>query len=455
MNGSAADPEGAPEGASAEVRAALAAVFDPGLRADPYGPLAVLREAAPVLYDEESGTRFLTGFADCQAVLAGPDFVVPDGPWLARERPEWAARPAADFFYASLLGTNGAAHERLRGPLTAVFGPRRAVELSAGVEKVVDELLDRFEDATSDGGAADFQALVGYPLPVAVVGELIGVPRAEQERFHRLGRDAARLLEPVRSDEDWRRADTAVTALREYFTGLLRERRARPAEDLASALLARAGAAGPASARRVGERAAGPSGGRERPPAARERPPTESELPLGERELADLLLLVFVAGFETTAGLLGTAVSALLAHPEQAALLRADPGLLPGAVEEALRWDGPVLMTERLAARPTEVGGVAVPAGGSVTAVLGAANRDPRRYPDPDAFLVTRPDVHVLSFGAGPHYCFGAALARLEAAVLLGRLSTRFPRLAPAGPPVRRASACLRSFDVLPLAATG
>ncbi|RAJ38492.1 cytochrome P450 [Kitasatospora sp. SolWspMP-SS2h] len=446
MNGSAADPEGAPGGASAEVRAALAAVFDPALRADPYGPLAVLREAAPVLYDEESGTRFLTGFADCQAVLAGPDFVVPDGPWLAREHPEWAARPAADFFYASLLGTNGAAHERLRGPLTAVFGPRRAAELSAGVEKVVDELLDRFEDATSDGGAADFQALVGYPLPVAVVGELIGVPRAEQERFHRLGRDAARLLEPVRSDEDWRRADTAVTALREYFTGLLRERRARPAEDLASALLARA--------RPSAARAQQPAD-RRRPSAARERSSTENEPPLGERELADLLLLVFVAGFETTAGLLGTAVSALLAHPEQAALLRADPGLLPGAVEEALRWDGPVLMTERLAARPTEVGGVAVPAGGSVTAVLGAANRDPRRYPDPDAFLVTRPDVRVLSFGAGPHYCFGAALARLETAVLLGRLSARFPRLAPAGPPVRRASACLRSFDALPLAATG
>ncbi|MFE1322082.1 cytochrome P450 [Kitasatospora phosalacinea] len=407
-------------GAGGLLRAALA----PGATASAAGPYALfarLRESEPVLYDVELGTRFLTGFADCQAVLAGPAFAVPDASWLRRERPGWVARPAADFFYASLLGTNGAAHERLRGPLAAAFAPRRAAELAAGVEKTVDELLDGFADALSGGATADFQALVGYPLPVAVVGELIGVPRADREEFHRLGRDAARLLEPVRSDEDWRRADAAVTALRAYFAGLLRERRARPAGDLASVLPACSG----------GER------------------------PLGEGELADLLVLLFVAGFETTAGLLGTAVHALLTHPGQAALLRADPGLLPGAVEEALRWDGPVLMTERLALRPVEVGGVPVPAGGSVTAVLGAANRDPRRHPDPDAFLVRRPDVHVLSFGAGPHYCFGAALARLEAAALLGPLLERFPGLAPAGEPVRRASACLRSFDALPLAATG
>ncbi|GLW72707.1 cytochrome P450 [Kitasatospora phosalacinea] len=417
MNGAAADRAGA--------LGLLRAVLAPGATSSPAGPyalLARLRESAPVLYDPETGTRFLTGFADCQAVLAGPAFAVPDAAWLHREHPDWAARPAADFFYASLLGTNGPAHARLRTPLTAAFGPRRAAELSAGVQRTVDELLDRFADALSGGATADFQALVGYPLPVAVVGELIGVPRADREQFHRLGRDAARLLEPVRSDEDWQRADAAVTALRAYFAGLLRERRARPAEDLATALLA-------------------------------DRPGTHR--PLGESELADLLLLVFVAGFETTAGLLGTAVHALLTHPDQTALLRADPGLLPGAVEEALRWDGPVLMTERLALEPVEIGGLPVPAGGSVTAVLGAANRDPRRHPDPDAFLVRRPDVRVLSFGAGPHYCFGAALARLEAVLLLGPLLDRLPGLVPAGEPVRRASACLRSFDTLPLAATG
>ncbi|MFJ1792882.1 cytochrome P450 [Kitasatospora griseola] len=414
----------------------LLSVFAPEARENPYAPLAELRRIAPVLHHEELDTRFLTGFADCQAALSSPAFAVPDRQWLERERPEWLAHPAADYFYTSLLGTNGPAHERLRGPLVRAFGPRRTGALSAAVEKTVDELLDRFADATSDGGAADFQDLVGYPLPVAVVGGLIGVPPADREHFHRLGRDAARLLEPVRSAEDWRLADRAVTALREYFARLLEERRARPAEDLASALLAQA-AAGDAEN------------------AVNADSPVNAEHPLTEQELADTLVLVFVAGFETTAGLLGLSVHALLTHPEQAAQLRADPDLLPGAVEESLRWDGPVLMTERLATRPTEVGGVTVPAGGSVTTVLGAANRDPRRYPDPDAFLVRRPERHVLSFGAGPHYCFGAALARLEGAALLGRLLTRFPRLAQAGPPVRRASACLRSFDALPLATTG
>ncbi|WP_429216477.1 cytochrome P450 [Kitasatospora sp. MAP12-9] len=402
--------------------AALLSAFAAEARGNPYAPLAELRSIDPAYCHETLGTRFLTRFADCQAALADPGFVVPDRDWLVRERPEWVGYPAADFFYSSLLGTNGVGHERLRRPLLGAFGARRVAALSASVEKIADELLDRFADLSSDGGAADFQALVGYPLPVAVVGELIGVPREDQAQFHLLGQGAGRLLEPVRTAADWERADHAVLALREYFAALLRERRARSTEDLASTLLAQVGS---------------------------------GEAKLTEHELVDLLLLVFVAGFETTAGLLGLSVFALLTHPDQLALLRADPGLLSGAVEESLRWDGPVLMTERLAARPMEVGGVAVPAGGSVTAVLGAGNRDPQRYPDPDAFLVRRPDVRVLSFGAGAHHCLGAALARLEGAVLLGRLVARFPALALAGPPVRRESACLRSFDSLPLVTTG
>ncbi|AUG82128.1 Putative cytochrome P450 [Kitasatospora sp. MMS16-BH015] len=426
----------------------LWSLFAPEAREDPYPPLAALRRVAPVYHQEELDTRFLTRYADCQAVLTGSAFVVPDGAWLARERPEWLAHPAADFFYASLLGTNGAAHERLRRPLAGAFGPRRVAEFAAGVEKIAEELLDRFADATSDGGSADFQALVGYPLPVAVVGELIGVPREDQEQFHRLGQGATRLLEPVRSAEDWRRADEAVVELRAYFAELLRERRARPREDLASALLAQVEAAGGEPARAEPARPEAARGGAGQVGSDRHE--------LTEQELADLLVLVFVAGFETTTGLLGLAVHALLTHPEQAELLREDPGLVPGAVEECLRWDGPVLMTERLTVRPVEVGGVLVPAGASVTTVLGAANRDPERYPDPDAFLVRRrPEARGLSFSSGPHYCLGAALARLEGAALLGALLDRFPGLALAGPPVRRDSACLRSFDALPLSTRG
>ncbi len=400
----------------------LLSVFTPEGWENPYQPLAELRRVEPVYYSEAFGTHFLTRFADCQAVLVNPDFLVPDLDWFVRQEHDGRDHPAADFFYSSMLGANTVGHERLRRPVARAFSARRTAALLATVEKITEESLDRFADATSDGGAANFQELVGYPLPVAVVGDLIGVPREEQAQFRRLGEGASRLLEPIRTAEDWARADQAVVALREYFTDLLRRRRSRPAEDLASTLLEELGA---------------------------------GELPLTERELVDLLLLVFVAGFETTTGLLGLTVFALLTHPQQLAEVRRDPGLVPGAVEESLRWDAPVLMTERIADRALLVGGVAVPAGASVTTVLAAANRDPARHPDPDTFLVRRQDSKVLSFGAGAHYCLGAALARLEGAALVERLLARFPALTLAGPPVRRAAVNLRTFEDLPLATTG
>ena len=404
-----------------DAESVLFSIFTAEGRENPYPSLAELRQINPVYDNPTVGTYFLTRFADCQAVLANSDFLVPDLEWCDRELPDWREHPAADFFYTSMLGSNGARHERLRRLVAPGFTPRRVAGLRATVEKISAELLDGFADALAGGGTADFQDLVGYPLPVAVVGELIGVPRGDQAQFRALGQGASRLLEPVRTAEDWARADQAVLALREYFAGLLRERRARPADDLASALLLMRDA----------------DQGR-----------------LTERELVDTLVLVFVAGFETATGMLGLTVFALLTHPDQAALVREDPGLVPAAVEESLRWDGPVLMTERIAARPVEVGGVVIPAGGSVTTVFGAANRDPARHPDPDAFTVRRPDVRVLSFSAGAHYCLGAALARVEGAVLIGQLLARFPDLGQAGQPVRRASIGLRSFDVLPLART-
>ncbi|SCD56301.1 Cytochrome P450 [Streptomyces sp. SolWspMP-5a-2] len=400
----------------------LLSIFSAEGRENPYPLLAELREMDAAHHSEEFGTRFLTRFADCQDALSEPGLQVPDRAWCARELTRWSDHPAADFFYSSMLATNGPDHERLRRPVARTFTARRVAALRAQVEAVADELVDRFAEAASGGGPANFQDLVGQPLPVAVVGRLIGVPDTERDHLAELGRGATRLLEPVRTPEDWAAADRAVVALREYFADVLRQRRARPRDDLASALLDQRG---------------------------------PDQRPLTERELVDILLLVFVAGFETTAGLLGLAVFALLTHPDQLALVRADPALRPAAVEEALRWDAPVMMTERVAARPLEIAGTRLPAGASVTTVLAAANRDPRRHPDPDAFRVGRTGTKVLSFSAGAHHCLGAALARLEGAALIGRLFDRFPALSLAGEPVRRDSVALRSFDDLPLAAAG
>lgn len=401
---------------------ALSTLFTPAGRENPYPVFAALRSSAPVHHDAELDTYFLTRFADCRYALGDPALLVPDLDWYARQEPGWHEHSGADFFYSSLLRRNGADHGRLRRLVAGAFSARRVHALRAGIGNLADGFLDRFADAGADGGAADFQALVGYPLPVAVVGRLIGVPAGEQPDFQRLGRDAGRLLEPLRTARDWDLADRAVDTLRAYFTALVQRRRAEPADDLTTDLL-----------------------------RARDADDTS----LDERELVDTLLLVLVAGYETTAGLLGLAVHALLTHPDQWRALRARPVLVPRAVEEAMRWDTPVQMTERIAARALVIGGVPVPEGANVTTVLAAAHRDPERHPEPDAFRVDRTDIKVLGFGGGAHYCLGAALARLEAAELLERLLIRFPALALAGCPVRRASISLRAFDVLPLSARG
>lgn len=402
--------------------ALLFSIFTPEGRVNPYPALAELRRTEPVYYNTGFNTYFLTRFADCQAVLTDPEFLVPDPDWCARELPDWRDRPSAEFFYSSLLRSNGTDHARLRRLVGGGFSARRVAALRHTVRDITARLLDDFADATSDGGSADFQELVGYPLPVAVVGHLIGVPGEEQRQFHRLGQDIGRLLEPVRSPEDWQRADLAVATLRAYFADLIALRRARPADDLTSVLLAVRDA----------------DDGR-----------------LSEAELVDILVLVLVAGFETTAGLLGLAVHALLAHPDQWDLIVSKPELAAQAVEESLRWDTPVQMTERIAAAPIDVAGVTVPAGANVTTVLAAANRDPERHADPDTFDIRRADIKVLGFSAGPHYCLGAALARVEGAELLEQLPTRFPSLAASGPPLRRDSISLRSFEELPLTANG
>lgn len=400
-----------------QAQALLFSMFTPEGRENPHLALASLREMAPVYFDPDLNTFFLTTFADCQAVLTDTSYTAPDLTWCEENLPDWREHPAADFFYSSMLRANGADHTRLRRLVSGGFTARRVAALEAAIEKITDGLLDDLADATADGGTANFQDLVGYPLPVAVVGELIGVPEADRARFRTLGSDASRLLEPVRTPEDWERADRAVEELRQYFRELADRRRREPAEDLVTTLLHA----------------------------------QESEGRLSEHELVDTLLLVFVAGFETTTGLLGMAAHALLTHPDQWALVAADPSLVPQAVEEALRWDTPVQMTERIAGRADVIGGVPIPEGANVTTVMTAANRDPAQHPDPHRFDVTRTGSKVLSFSAGPHYCLGAALARIEATVALRRLLARFPRLALAGDPVRRESFSLRVFEDLPV----
>jgi cytochrome P450 len=257
-----------------------------------------------------------------------------------------------------------------------------------------------------------------FLLPVTVICELIGIPEADRERFRPLATALVATIEPLSTPQQWAEADGAVVELTGYLAELAAARRAQPLDDLMSAL--------------VGVSDAGD--GR-----------------LSDSELLDNLTLLLVAGFETTANLLGNGLRILLADP----LFGEDiiDGVVPvGAfVEEVLRYDSPVQLTGRVRADAADIAGLPVLPQDEIIVMLGAANRDPRRFAEPNRFNPSRSDGGPLSFGGGAHFCLGSALARLEAAVAFPRILTAFPRLAAAGEPVRKDGLVLRGFESLPV----
>ena len=281
---------------------------------------------------------------------------------------------------------------------------------------MADELIDRMAERGSDGGTVEFMHDFAYLLPVTVICELIGVPEQDREGFRPIARGLAQIFET--SDEQVMPAiDAAATELLAYFTGLAARRRAEPLDDLISALLA----------------VSDSDDGR-----------------LTDAELLHNLTLLLVAGFETTTNLLGNGLQVVLQDPAAGAAVRTGAVTPAAFVEEVLRFDSPVQLTSRVG-YDTKVGGVAIAAGDYVATILGAGNRDPRRFAEPDTFRPGRSDGGALSFGGGAHFCIGAALARLEGAIAFPRLLARFPAIAPAGLPARRDTFLLRGFDALPV----
>jgi cytochrome P450 len=309
-------------------------------------------------------------------------------------------------------------HIRLRALVSKAFTPRVVETLRPRVQAITDRLLYRVAGA----GRMDVIEDLAYPLPVTVISELLGVPVGDNDLVKGWSRDVARALDaialPVGPDviERGRHASDEMTA---YFRSLLEERRRRPGPDLLSGLV---------EAEEAGDR-------------------------LTEMELLATCILLYVAGHETTVNLIGNGVLALLRHPAEWRRLRDGPALLPGAVEELLRYDGPVQRTGRMAARDAEISGVAIPAGTLVLGLVGAANRDPAQFVEPDRLDVTRDEPRHLAFGSGIHYCLGAPLARLEAQVAIGTVLRRFPGLAlDVERPAWRPSSTLRGLEALPVA---
>jgi cytochrome P450 len=373
-------------------------LYDDQVRADPYPLLGELREAAPVHWVSQQGLEswIVTRYDEVRAVLADNRFVkAPEAVPEALRRFKSAFGNQVENEVRSLLATDPPDHTRLRRLVGKAFTPRRVEGLRPRIAQVTDALLDAL-DATD---VADLVEGLTVPLPVTMIGELVGVPPEDRDNFKRWS-DA--LLTVARDEHGLRSRQAGADALRAYFVGLIADRRTtmRPElapdaqPDLVSALLT-----------------ARDEGGR-----------------LSEQELLAMLMVVLAAGHETTGNLIGNSVLALFDWPEQRARLQAQPELLRVAVEEMLRFIGPVMQsTLRIASEDVEVGGVVIPAGSVVVAMLTAANRDPHRFEDAERFDVAREENPHVAFGHGIHFCLGAPLARMEAEIAVGALLRRFP----------------------------
>ena len=395
-------------------QAAAARLLAPPGPEDPYPDYAILRAHAPVL-PAGPDVSLVSGYADCRDILADPAFGVQDAAWYDANRPGWRQGAASWTLYQGVQSRNPPDHARMRRVLGRCFTARRLSLLRDRVAALTHQFLGEMAEKGDD---LDLMSALAFPLPVTVINDLLGVPEGDRAEVHGLAGRVFNLTELIVSDEDRRSADAAATVFRRYWSQLIVERRRAPGPELTSQLIAAADA---------GE--------------------------LSDEELLSSLIFLHGAGYGTTAALLGNAVTALLADPALAARLRADPGLAPAVVDESLRHEAPTQLTPRLARQPARIGGTAVPAGHLAVLLLGAANRDPARFPQPDRFDVDRPDNRPLSFGGGVHYCLGAPLSRMEATIVLPELVRRFPDLHIAGTPRWRRALRMRQLSFLPVRA--
>jgi cytochrome P450 len=389
---------------------ALASLFSPDGREDPYPAYDALREHAPI-FRALDGRWFVTTHELTNRLMREPSLRVADAADYDVAWPDWRENRAVASIVLSMLQYNPPEHTRVRRAAAATFTARRV----AGMRDVITELAaDLIEELPE---RADFVSAFAYPLPIAVICALLGVPESDRPWFRQRAADLTVVLEPISTHEEMRAADAAGRELEDYFVGLIAARQKEPREDLTSALAA------------------------------------DSAL-TGKELLANLVLLL-VAGFETTTNLLGTGLAILLERPGLSDRLRQDPGLAAAFVEEILRYDSPVQLTTRFTSTPLDLGnGTTLNAGTPLTMLLGSANRDPARYPNPHHFDPDRTNIQPVSFGGGAHYCLGAPLARLEAQVAFPLLLTMLPTLALAGPPARRDRLVLRGYASLPVTTT-
>jgi cytochrome P450 len=386
-------------------RPAVPELVPPELWPDPHPHYHRMRAETPIKAFPEWDEYVLTRWEDCERVLRDP--TMSSDPSTRRMPSDFLELGGMERPSTMLL-MDPPDHTRLRKLVSKAFTPRTVEQLRPHVAELVAGMLD-----DADPSGFDLIKTLGYPLPVTVICELLGIPSADQHLFGPWSSDASRLLDGDLDEATIQRGIVAFMSLVNYLNGIFEERRADPRDDLLTALLA---------AEEEGEK-------------------------LSDEELRSTVVLLFVAGHETTTNLIGNGTVALLRQRHEWDRLVADPSLAPGAVEEVLRYDGPVHVTARTTTVPVTIGGVDVEPGQGLITLLAAANRDPGRFPDPDRLDITRPDNHHLTFSHGIHYCLGAALARLEGQEVFKALTQRFPTLELTEEPVHREHFVLRGYQ--------
>ncbi|WP_369132244.1 cytochrome P450 [Modestobacter sp. I12A-02662] len=390
---------------------------DPAVVADPYPAFARARAAAPVQWDEPLGLWLAFTHAEADAVLRNRRL----GRIWRDEEPGERLDSFNLIHRNAILEMEPPEHTRLRRLVSAAFARGHVERLRPWVQELADSLVDRLVERSGGSTPVDVLSGMAEELPVAVIAELLGVPAADRPLLRPWSNAIVKMYEYGRTTQVEDAAERAAAEFVAYLRDLAADRRRSPGEDLLTHLVTVRDS--------DGDR-------------------------LTEDELVTTCILLLNAGHEATVNVSGNGLLALLEHPGELARLRADPGLLPTAIEELMRFDSPLQLFERTATADVEIGGATLRAGQKIAALLGSANRDPAVFADPDTLDVGRTDNPHITFGAGVHFCLGAPLARVELQASFGALLSRTSRLELGGPARRRPEFVIRGLRELPVVLT-
>ncbi len=368
--------------------------YDPAFQANPYPIYHKLRSDEPI-HQSFKGMWVLTRYADAKAVLRDPRFCVDKMPNNVKHKSEDLNQrdfnTLAQAISKWLIFLDPPEHTRLRGLISKAFSSTSVKFLRPQIQQITDELISKVRHR----GSMDIMSDFACPLPCNVIAAILGVPIEDWFKLYHWSDELSHILDPLRSLEDYEQMNKVAREFTDYFKSLIVQRQKIPQQDLLSALIT----------------------------------VKEQAHKLSEEEIISICMLLFFAGEETTVNLIGNGMLALLRHPQQMQHIKTQPMLIQSAVEEILRYDSPIQITTRVATEDVDLDGVTIRVGEKALLCLGAANRDPAQFPDPDRFDITRANNSNLAFSDGIHYCLGAALARMEAEIAINTLVQQLPNL--------------------------